>query len=766
VTESYDHLGGNGSAATGPEEKPRTIQGDLRNLPSALAPLVALPRWVLWQWEKNKKGKWTKVPYQPNGRKAESDNRATWNSYDAALAAVDRFDGIGFMMADHGAFDIDDCRDPDTGAIHPFATELIAKAGSYVEITVSGTGLRIVGTAAGEELHRNQPVVDGVSLETYRRTNRYIVVTGNPLEGSPPAMANIDAIAEATVAELDAKKAKGKSGKKSNKGSSTASASAGGSSNALPAMLETLLCVPNLGEGVPHGGYASRSELFFAFVTGALGARVAETVIIDACLDEARAGCAIFEHCQENGGRAYVERQIERAKIQVREARSEMMTDLGNARALVRLHGSDLRYVHAWSSWLAWDGGHWQRDDNEAVVRKAKATVEEIFVEAARVSDEALRTSLRKHAIASQNAQRLAAMVKLAESEMETVLAVEKIDADPLLLGVRNGVVDLRTGQFRPTQREDYVTKRAGVAFDPSIGCPRWIAFLDKIFAKDHALIEYIQRATGYVLTGLTDEEVLFVLWGDGDNGKSTFRETIFALLGDYAVGADASMLITTKNVGGATPDLARLYGRRLLTVNETQQSDFLNEARVKFITSHDVITARNLYEAPFDFTPTHKTFLTTNYKPIVKGTDVGIWRRLHLVPFLTTIAPDDRDPRFRQKMLMPELSGILNWAIAGLKSYNRVGLNAPQAVTSATDEYRHDMNLVGLWIEERCALDPGSEVKTVELHLDYKAWAEKQVGFAMSTIAFARELSNQGFKPTKVDRSRGFRGLKLQPAM
>jgi putative DNA primase/helicase len=186
----------------------------------------------------------------------------------------------------------------------------------------------------------------------------------------------------------------------------------------------------------------------------------------------------------------------------------------------------------------------------------------------------------------------------------------------------------------------------------------------------------------------------------------------------------------------------------------------------VKFITSHDVITARNLYEAPFDFAPTHKSFLTTNHKPIVRGTDAGIWRRLHLVPFLTTIAPDDRDPYFRQKMLMPELSGILNWAVAGLKSYNRVGLNAPQAVTNATDAYRHDMDLVGLWIEDQCERDPGSVLKTAELHHDYKQWAEKQVGFAMSTIAFARELSGRGFEPTKIGGSRGFRGLKLLKPM
>jgi putative DNA primase/helicase len=757
VTESYNHFGGNGGAAAGPEEKPRTIQGDLRNLPAALAPLVALPRWVLWQWEKTSKGKWTKVPYQPSGRKAASDDPATWSGYDAALAAVDRFDGIGFMMADHGAFDIDDCRDPETGAIHPFATELIAKAGSYVEVTVSGTGLRIVGTATGEELHRKQPVVDGVSLETYRRTKRYIIVTGNPLEGSPPAMANIDAVAEATVAELDAQKGKTKK-KKANRGSSGADISA------IPAMLATLLSVPNLGEGRQHGGYASRSALLFAFVTGALGARVAEEVIIGACLDEAHAGCAIFEHCQDKGGRAYVERQIERAKIQVRETRSEMMTDLGNARALVRLHGSDLRYVHAWSSWLAWQDDHWRRDDSEAVVRKAKATVEEIFVEAASISDEALRTNLRKHAIASQNAQRLTAIVKLAQSEKEVVLAVEKIDADPLLLGVRNGVVDLRTGRFRPAWRDDYVTKRAGVAFDGSAECPHWIGFLKKIFSGDRDLITYLQRATGYVLTGLTVEEILFVLWGKGANGKSTFRETLFALLGDYAVGSDASLLITTKNVGGATPDLARLHGRRLVTINETSPNDFLNESRVKFITSHDIITARNLYEAPFDFTPTHKTIVTTNHKPIVRGTDHGIWRRIHLIPFLVKILDKEADKHFREKKLVPELPGILNWAIAGCASYLKDGLSPPRSVTDATEGYRHDMDIVGLWIEDRCELNPGSEIPTAVLHLDYKRWAETQVGFAMSTIAFARELSGKGFEPMKVGGSRGFRGLKLLP--
>jgi putative DNA primase/helicase len=327
-------------------------------------------------------------------------------------------------------------------------------------------------------------------------------------------------------------------------------------------------------------------------------------------------------------------------------------------------------------------------------------------------------------------------------------------------------VIDLRELRFRPVRRDDYVTKRAGAAFDARAECPNWIAFMKKIFPDDDALIKYVQRAAGYILTGLTDEEVMFVLWGIGANGKSTFRETMFALLGDYAVASDASMLITSKSAGGATPDLARLYGRRLVTINETAKNDFLNEARVKFITGHDVITARRLYEDPFDFTPTHKTFLTTNHKPIVRGTDEGIWRRLHLVPFLTTIPKEERDPLFRQKMLMPELSGILNWALAGLGEYKRVGLDPPPSLLSATAEYRSDMDIVGLWIEEQCDLGRDFETATVTLYKDYEQWSNRQIGSAMASISFGRELASRGFEKIKVSGARGFRGLKLDPPM
>jgi putative DNA primase/helicase len=737
--------------------KPQTLQGNLRNLPSAIVELTSLPNWVLWKWEKPK-DKWTKVPYRPNGEKAKSSDSSTWSTYGDVIAAVGNgFDGIGFCLlnSELAAFDLDKCRDPDSGVIHPWALQMVERAQSYTEVTVSGTGLRIIGTAAGSPFHRKIPVTDGVSVEVYRRptTGRYIVVTANPLAGASARLANIDAVADEVVTELDAKNKKAKPASATNSGSPD-----------LPPMLMALLCVPDAGKGKPHGGYASRNEFAFAFITSALRHKVKDEAIIAACLDTAHSGCAIFNHCAEDGGRSYVERQIEQAKAKVGELKADM-TDLGNARRLVRLCGEDIRYVHAWSSWLVWQDNHWRRDDDEAITRIAKATVEQMHVDAMSTSDEAMRTMLRKHAIKSQSANAIAAMVKLARSELEVILPVKKLDADPYLLGVENGAVDLRTLRFRPVRRDDYVTKRAGTVFDARSECPNWIAFMNKIFPDD-ALIKYVQRVTGYTLTGLTSEEVMFVLWGLGKNGKSTFREIIYALLGDYAVGSDASLLISRKNAEGATPDLARLHGRRLVTVNETAKNDFLNEARVKFITGHDVITARRLYEDPFDFTPTHKTFLTTNHKPIVRGTDEGIWRRLHLIPFLITIPENERDPLFRQNKLMPELSGILNWALAGLSDYKRVGLDPPPSLLNATAEYRSDMDIVGLWIEEQCKLGRGFETASVTLYENYAQWSKREIGFAMSSIAFGRELASRGFEKIKVSSARGFRGLKVEPPM
>jgi putative DNA primase/helicase len=439
-------------------------------------------------------------------------------------------------------------------------------------------------------------------------------------------------------------------------------------------------------------------------------------------------------------------------------------TDLGNARRLVARHGRNIRFIHEWRKWIVWDDTRWCVDDDGAIMRLAKETVEALFVEAANIKDEDKRKELRKHAMRCQAAARLDAMIDLATSEPEVVLSAQRLDADPWLLGTQNGVLELRTGKFRPAERGDYITMRMGAAFDPEATCANFLEFLKTITGGDQHLAAYLQRAVGYMLTGSTCEEVMFVTWGIGNNGKSTWCETLHTLFGDYAMTADAGLLMERKTPGGATPEIARLKGRRFVAINETAENEHLNEARVKFVTSHDKITARKLYQDFFDFDPTHKIVLKTNHKPIVRGTDIGIWRRIHLLPFTVTIPSEKVEKYFRERRLIPELPGILNWALEGLRAYLREGLNPPAAVQAATGDYQRDMDVVGQWIDQQCVLDPQAAVPTGAAYVDYTQWAQDEIAWALTKLKFRRNLTDRGFEAGMgAGGQRLIRGLKLK---
>jgi putative DNA primase/helicase len=439
-------------------------------------------------------------------------------------------------------------------------------------------------------------------------------------------------------------------------------------------------------------------------------------------------------------------------------------TDFGNTRRLVARHGSNIRFVPHWKQWLIWTDGQWRRDKDGAIVRLAKDTVEEIFTEAESLADSKARKRQRIFALRSQAAARIHAMVELAESEAAVVITPDKLDADPWMLGVRNGVIDLRTGEFRAARRDDYVTMIAGVAHDSDAACPNWLETLDKITDKNDELIAYLQRMTGYMLTGDVSEEVFFIAHGGGNNGKSTFRETIFKILGEYAIAADGGLLLSHRQPGGATPEIARLKGRRLVCINETNENDRLNEARVKFITSTDTITARNLYAGLFDFRPTHKTIVTANHKPVVRGTDEGIWRRIHLLPFTVTIPTDEVEKNFREKHLDPELPGILNWMLKGLEAYQEIGLAPPAAVRGATEKYRKDMDVIALWLDQRCIVDPKASIASKAAYADYAQWGEDTGTWVMKQNRFTRRLGEMGFARGKeTDGRRQITGLRLQ---
>ncbi|RXH12463.1 DNA primase family protein [Bradyrhizobium guangzhouense] len=447
---------------------------------------------------------------------------------------------------------------------------------------------------------------------------------------------------------------------------------------------------------------------------------------------------------------------------------ADLRTDVGNARRLVHRHGDNIRYVAEWDAWLTWNDvkDRWEHDRDGAIVRLAEETTLSMLSQALSLNNQNDRDQLLKHAMRSQAEARIRAMINLAKAEHGITIPAEQLDADPWLLGVKNGAVELKTGAFRLARRSDLITKCAGVAYDAAADCPCWKQFLATVTANDVDLQHYLQRVIGYVLTGSVREEAMWVLYGSGRNGKSTFRETIHDLIGTYSLAGDATLMVERKTPGSASEEIARLKGKRFIAVNETAENDQLNESRLKFITSQDMITARNLYGHFFDFFPTHKLFLTTNHKPVVRGTDEGIWRRLQLVPFVVSINPNAVERDFREKRLVPELPGILNWALTGLSDYLTHGLNPPGSVLASTQEYRSDMDVVGQWIAERCRAEQGASMPSGHAYNDYQTWANEELGWSLTKLKFRRHLTDRGFTAAKgTGGTRLILGLRLKNA-
>lgn len=440
-------------------------------------------------------------------------------------------------------------------------------------------------------------------------------------------------------------------------------------------------------------------------------------------------------------------------------ARPPERTDLGNARRLVGRFGSDLRYVAEWGRWIAWDGRRWAHDVTGEVVRAAKA-VADMMVEAARVrlraattdaEAEAARAALR-FGLQAQAAPRLRAMVELAATEAGMPVLVDQLDADPWLLVVGNGTLDLRTGALRASNRGDLLTRATDVVWDPDATCPRFRAFLERILPDDD-IRAFVQRAAGYSLTALAVENVLLVCLGRGANGKSTLMERLLRLFGGYGSSAPPRLLVVEKHLQHPTA-IADLHGRRLVVSQEVDEGHRLDEALVKQLTGGDRLTARRMREDFWTFTPTHTLWLACNHKPVIRGTDEGVWRRIRLIPFAVTIPEEERDPHLGEK-LDAELPGILRWAVEGCLAWQREGLAAPKAVTLATSDYRRESDIVGQWIEERCATGPGHRARSTELYGDYLAWCSANgIPSPLSLKALAGKLGDRGF-----DRSENHRG-------
>ena len=437
--------------------------------------------------------------------------------------------------------------------------------------------------------------------------------------------------------------------------------------------------------------------------------------------------------------------QTETSKVEVFNC-----TDLGNAKRLVAQYGEKIRYCHAWKKWLCWDGKTWSIDNNGQILRLAKDTVKRIYEEAGLISDDAQRKAVAKWAVSSESEHRINAMVSLAESEPGVPISPNELDTNPYLLNFLNETVDLRTGQLRQHNSKDFITKIIPVEYHPEATCPKWIEFLETIFNWNYDLILFTQRAVGYSLTGDTSEQCLFLLYGLGANGKSTFIDVVSMLLGDYSQGADFETFLIHKNET-IRNDLARMTGRRFISAIESEGERRLAEVLIKQLTGGDTITARFLFGEYFDFKPTFKIWLAANHKPNIKGTDYAIWRRIKLIPFNVTI-PEEK--RISKTILMDtfkkELPGILTWAVQGCLEWQRNGLQTPEEVKTATNGYREEMDSIGAFLGECCILTPEVRSKASDLYGVYKKWCETGGEYALSQRGFGLRLTERGLERVK----------------
>jgi len=469
------------------------------------------------------------------------------------------------------------------------------------------------------------------------------------------------------------------------------------------------------------------------------------------------------------------------------------LTDLGNAERLVRQHGENLRYCHALESWFMWDGAHWGRDGNQEVARRAQITARTIRDEVAHVRPvnkhmkgdqdryDAEVKAIKVWSKKSEGAERLGAMAKLGSTQTTVQAEAGQFDLDPWALNLLNGTMDLRTGQIRAHRRADLLSKMVLVEYDPDARAPRWERFIEEIFLGDVELMEFVQRAVGYSLTGSGREQCFFLCKGEGENGKGKLLNTLFRLLGPlgvrgasrtmedgYSLAMEAKSFCASKyDVGGdkPRPDLVKLRGARLVVTSEPPEGARFDEALLKKLTGEDPVTFRTLNKEPVGFMPSQKLWVLVNGPPESLDLSKGFWRRVRVIPFDYEITNDNRDRQLDEKF-QAEASGILNWALAGCAAWLKHGLGTAERVEAATAVYKADMDPVARFLEERCERGPDLKVGKGPLFDAYKAWCwhgSEQVG--MSKNEFGARLATMGFEDGKSGPWRYWTGLAIKDA-
>jgi len=441
------------------------------------------------------------------------------------------------------------------------------------------------------------------------------------------------------------------------------------------------------------------------------------------------------------------------------------LTDQGNAERMMSKFSDVLRYVPGLAKWIYWNGTCWKHDADGEATRYAVKTIDDIRKEAEACSSLAGAEALIKHAHASEREARIKSMITLAHDLPNAFIHLNQLDSDPFLFNCKNGTIDLRTGELRPHNQGDFITKVAPCDYDPNARSETWERFLGDVTQGDTEFQEFLQRYMGYSLTGSTKEECLAYLFGPTSSGKSTFIIATRRVWGPYAVEVNFDTF-AKKNPNantGPTPELARLNGARAVFSNELDEGKELAESLMKNFVSGETINARPMYGNPFEFIPTAKLFIAANNRAKVRHEDAAMWRRILQIPFVNSIPAEKRDPNLKLELTNTAISGaaILGWAVRGCLEWQRQGLKVPQAVKAATEEYKTSMNPLVDFLADDCEIHPDLHVPAGSFYTAYTSWAQRNgEKRPIGSKRFKTTLEELGFLQKRLNTGRVWTGV------
>ncbi|MDR1464345.1 MAG: nucleoside triphosphatase [Oscillospiraceae bacterium] len=720
-----------------------------------------------WRYEQAG-GRKTKIPYDPRtGQRAQTNNHKTFCSFSEAVRAVQNYDGVGFLITnDLFVIDCDHCKNDDGTLKQPAADIVAMFPDCYAEWSPSGEGLHIIGRAPAFSFNKTTHLMNNrrLNVEVYisGATNRFMTLTANVYQqGGVPECG-------ATLQQFLAKYMR--------RDAAVPPPAPGESCLSDVTVIQRAASAKNgsafqrLWDG-DCSGYASQSEADLA-LCGILAFWCGKDIAQMDCLFR-QSGLFREKWDRPQAGSTYGRLTLEKAAAEVKSAyrpgkrqpqsapkpevdqlakmRPEnnpryCWTDIGAGRLFADYFKAVARFAPERKQWFVYDGTRWEYDMRGRVCEFAKHLADALLSYAARLEDERQREAFLKYCVKWQKHN--FRDVVLSEAESVYPVVMEEFDADLYAFNCANGTLHLDSGKFTAHDSADLLTKKSPVKYDPAVRCPRWEQFISEIMRGDEATAQFMQRAFGYALTGDTQYECMFILYGvTTRNGKGTLCESVLQVMGDYGKAVKAETIAQkrhTQSGSVANEDVARLSGVRFANISEPSRGLVLNVAQVKEMTGNDTINARFLYENSFDFRPTFKLYINTNYRPNIQDMTIFTSNRVFIIPFERHFEPSEQDTTLKRAFAKPvNQSAILNWLVAGCRQVRALdGLQPSDAVTNATQDYEHDSDRIAQFVEDVLVPEPGAEARSSDVYEHYKRWCSQNGLFHENARNFKQAMS------------------------